>query len=86
MTSIRRTRPSRNEYTCVTSRSASSVPSSARTIWCTATATRPSPASADRRALDARVDLLELPAPVAHVVAATDPGGGGDPGGDLPCW
>ena len=37
--------------------------------------------------LDARVDLLELPAPVAaHVVAATDPGGGGDPGGDLPCW
>jgi hypothetical protein len=45
MTSMRTTRPSRNEYTCVTSRSASSVPSSARTSWWTATATRPSPAS-----------------------------------------
>ena len=71
MTSMRTTRPSRNEYMCVTSRSASSVPSRARTTWCTATATRPSPASRESARLDARVDLLELPAPVvAHVVAA----------------
>ena len=71
LTSMRTTRPSRNEYACVTSRSASRLSSRAAHDLVDADVDAALVGGGERARLHTRIDLLELPAPVvAHGGAA----------------